>query len=461
MLGTADVKRGLRVDVAISPLMANALQQWSLIYTNNSPWLQGKKVSLNLGASIAAEVARAVTIELDVKVAGARGEFLTQYLAPVLNNIRSYTEYGCAKGGLWLKPYIKGDGLAIDSIHADMGYPIAFDANGNMTAAVFADQRTVGQYFYTRLEYHSMTAEGYRITNTAWKSSVKDMLGNQVSLTEFADWEEIEPEALILNIEKPLFAYFRMPFANNIDPANPLGVSIYSRAAQSNNSEPCLLQQADQMWTDFLWEFESGRRALYTDPEAFKKDTDGKPVLPDIRLYRLLDLQSRVDGKGLFEEWTPTLRETNLLAGLDGILRRIEFACGLSYGVLSNPQSVALTATEIKNSNQRYYATVTDTQKSLQIAFDQLLYAMDVWATLGNLAPAGAYTATYSFDDSIVADHDTQMLQDQQTVTQGAMPKYIFLMRNYKLDEVTAKQWVAEAQAETPAPSFFPGDLGV
>ena len=175
----------------------------------------------------------------------------------------------------------------------------------------------------------------------------------------------------------------------------------------------------------------------------------------------MLDLSSvQIDKPGFFEDWTPTLRETNLLNGLDGILRRIEFNCGLSYGVLSNPDSVALTATEIKNSKQRYYATVTDTQKSLQDALDNLLYAMDVWITLGNLTPAGAYTPTYQFDDSVVADHDTQFTQDQQVVTMNAMSKARFLVRNYGLSEEAAAKWVTEARAESPAPSFFPSDLG-
>jgi hypothetical protein len=32
----------------------------------------------------------------------------------------------------------------------------------------------------------------------------------------------------------------------------------------------------------------------------------------------------------------------------------------------------------------------------------------------------------------------------------GMMPKYIFLMRNYKLDEKTAKRWIAEVVSEQP-----------
>jgi len=442
MLNPSSIKSTLRVDTAITPLMAEALQKWSLMYVNQSPWLNSEIKSLNLAAAIAAEISRAVTIEMDVAISGSpRADFLAQQMIPVLNNIRTYIEYGSAKGGLMFKPYIKKDMVIVDFVQADMFFPVAFDANGNMTSCVFADQKQIGQNFYTRLEYHSMLAEGYRITNTAFRSSVRDMLGSPIALTFLPEWADIEPEAFILNIDKPLFAYFKMPFANNIDPTSPLGVSVYSRAVN-------LIEQADRQWSDFLWEFESGKRAVYTDVLAFGKGVDGKPRLPDKRLYRLLDLNSKIDGKGFFEDWTPTIRDVNILNGLDAILRKIEFNCGFSYGILSDPKLTALTATEIKTSKQTYYANVVDTQKSLSDSIDQLLYAMDVYTTLYNLAPAGAYTAVYSFDDSIVSDHDAQFTQDSTAVGMQVMSKVEFRMRNYGEDETTAQKYLELVKKE-------------
>jgi A118 family predicted phage portal protein len=76
---------------------------------------------------------------------------------------------------------------------------------------------------------------------------------------------------------------------------------------------------------------------------------------------------------------------------------------------------------------------------------------MDVYATLYNLAPAGDYSATYAWDDSIVNDSDTQFKNDQATVAAGGMPMWVFLMRNYGLDEEKAKEWIAEIQAQKDA----------
>jgi A118 family predicted phage portal protein len=446
MIDRTSVKTALHVDVAISPEMTTALQVWSVMYENKAEWLDGDVQSLNLPAAIAGEIARAVTIEMGVSLTGsARATFLAAQLAPVLGKVREQVERGCAKGGLMMKPYVDGDGISVDFVQADQFFPVSFDANGNITACVFADQRTVGDRYYTRLEFHTMTAQGCEIRNEAFRSSTRDTLGQPVPLTSIPEWAELLPEALITGIDRPLYAYFRYPLANNIDATSPLGVSCYSRAVN-------LIRDADVQWSNLLWEFESGKRAVYVDTLAFGKDAQGQAKLPNKRLYRALDAGGQKDD--FFQAWSPEFREASIQSGLNAILQRIEFNCGLAYGTLSDPQAVEKTATEIAVSKQRTYATITDTQKTLQAALDQLIWAMDVWATLANLAPRGTYQVAYTFDDSIVVDKDAQMVSDRQTTMMGAMPKYIFLMRNYGLDEATAKRWIAETQSEQPEDMF-------
>lgn len=449
MFGQSSVKQALKVDVAISAPMAEALQTWSLMYENQAEWLTTYVKSLNLAAAIAGEIARAVTIEMVVTVEGsARADYLAAQIDPVLDKLREKVEQGCAKGGLMMKPFISSEQIAVDFVQADQFYPVSFDSSGNITACVFADQRTVGQYYYTRLEYHQMTEAGCVIKNAAFRSNSRDTLGQAVDLSLVPEWANIEPEATITGIKKPLYAYFRYPMANNVDPASPLGVSCYSRAVD-------LIRQADEQWSNLVWEFESGKRAIFVDVLAFGKDSDGNPKLPDKRLYRTLETGS-TEGD-LYHEWTPEFRDASIESGLDAILKRIEFNCGLAYGTLSDPQSVDKTATEIKVSNQRSYATITDTQKALEDALEELLYAMDVWATLGKLAPSGAYTAVYDFDDSVIVDKDLQFQQDLRLVGQGIMGKVEFRMRNFGETEEIAKAKIAEIQAEAAPVDLFAG----
>jgi len=303
-----------------------------------------------------------------------------------------------------------------------------------MTAAIFADQRKTGTWYYTRLESHNLTDSGYIIKNMAFRSSSTNELGQPTPLASIPEWADLAPEATITGVEKTLFGYFRYPLANNIDTSSPIGVSCYARAVG-------LIEDADRIYSNLVWEFESGKRALYVDELAFDKGADGKPLLPDRRLYRTLKASANIGtNKEFFEAWSPEFREASIKSGLNSVLRQIEFACGLSYGVISDPQAVALTATEIKITQQRFWSTVSDTQKSLEYALDDLIYAMDVWATIGNLAPRGAYVTDYTWDDSIVADDAAQRATDDAALANGTMSKLEWRMRTFKEDEAVAKE---------------------
>lgn len=457
MIGKQTVKQALNVDLAISTDMAEALELWTRMYENDAPWLNSSLYSsgledvysMNLAAAIAGEIARSTTIEMEVEFSGsARATYLEGEFARVMDKLRHQVEFGCAKGGLIFKPYVDGDQISVDFVQADQFYPVAFDSDGNITAIVFVDQRRKGNHWFTRLEYHTMTEQGCQIINEAFKSTNQDTLGQAVSLESIDEWATIEPEALITDIDKPLYAYFRYPLANTIDTDSPLGVSCYSRAVD-------LIRQADLQWSNLLWEFEAGQTAIFVDELAFGKDSDGRSTLPHKRLYRSLDAGGQADD--LFKEWSPNLREQNILSGLDAILKRIEYACGLAYGTLSDPTTVDKTATEIKISRQRTYSTVVDTQKALERALEHLIWSMDVWATIGGLAPQGNYEVAFQFDDSVIVDKDTQFQQDLRLVGQGLMSKVEFRMRNFGESEELARAALQEVAAERE-PVMIPGE---
>lgn len=449
MFTNQNVKQALGVDVIISQPMASALQLWAAMYKNESPWLNKDVKALGLPASISSEIARMATIEMSVVVSGSpRADFLNIQMERIVSKLRQYIEFGNAKGGLVFKPFVRDGIIAVDCIQADMFYPVSFDASGNMTAVIFADVRKQGTHYYTRLESHQFAGNTCTIKNMAYKSSTENALGNQCSLSEVADWSQLQPEATITGITAPLYGYYRYPSANNVDTTSPLGVSCFSRAQDANGGVE-LIKQADEIYSSLVWEFESGKRALYVDELAFEQGTDNKPKLPDRRLYRTLKMSGQI-GKtdDMFKEWSPAFREASIKSGLDAVLKKIEFACGLAYGVISDAQAVALTATEIKSSQQRTYATVTDTQKAVETALGQLISAMDVYTTLYNLAPRGSYSVVYEWDDSVVKDYTEQFNQDMQMVANGSMSLVELRMRTLGEDEETARKNIGLVRTE-------------
>lgn len=441
------IEKALNLEIDQDTIMSRAIELWANMYENRPPWVSDIVSTMGLPAAISNEIARLVTLELKSEVTGdsKHAHYLNEQYQKVIKTIRQYTEYACAKGGVVLKPYVSGDNITVEYVQADYFYPVKYGSDGSITGAVFVEQKQSGDTTYTRLEYHEFDGTKERIINKAFKSSTKDSLGNEIALSTLDEWKDLQPVADVESIEKPLFAYFKIPIANNVDTYSPLGQSVFGRAID-------LIKEADKQYSRGLWEFESAERAIDIDVTAFKRGTDGNLTVPQgkERLFRTMDAEGGNTGKTFYETFSPDIRDESHARGLNSLLRLIEFNCGLAYGTLSDPQAEAKTATEVKQSKQRSYSTISDIQKSLQFTLEHLVYIMDVYAKLYNLSSAGDYEVSFLWDDSIVVDAEAERLRDIQEMREGIMSKVEYRMKWYGEDEKTAKQKIAEAQNENP-----------
>lgn len=431
MLGREKIKDAIGVEVAVSDKMANEIDLWAKMYKNEPPWKEKNIKLCGLPAAIAGEFARLVTLELKTEVTG--NDFINEEYQAVVSDIRKYTEYACAKGGLAMKPYASEGHIEVDMVQADRFFPTKFNSRGEVTAAVFAESLTVGKKVYTRLEYHQHEGTMYHINNKAFVKQDLDnveVLGKEVPLTAVPEWANLQEEVTLKNVKMPLFAYFKIPNANNVDDTSPLGVSVYFRAIND-------IKEADNQWTRLLWEFEGSELAIDADITLFKKDDKGNYEFPKgkDRLFRMMDLD---DNAEKYKVFAPAIRDENLINGFNAILRRIEFNVGLAYGTLSDPNTVDKTAEEIKASKQRSYSTVSDIQKSLQTALEQLVYAMDVMAQLSGLSGRKKYEMSFDWDDSIVIDKEQELASMQQDAVAGFIRKELYVAAKYGVSEEEA-----------------------
>lgn len=413
--------------------MQDKISLWAAMYENRSPWLNEEVTGLSLPSAICAEFARLATIEMKTAVYGnERAKFLNSTYQNIVNSARRFTETACAKGSIILKPYVRNGKIFVDYIEPEDFCPLEFDGDGRITAAAFCDRIYRNDYVYTRIEEHKLCGN-YIITNKAFKSSSSGELGKEIPINQVPEWESLQEYAEISGIDCPLFAYFKMPVTNIFNNDSPLGVSIYARAVD-------LIKDADIQYSRLLWEFESGKRALFIDESAVTRDKFGRKIIPDTRLYRMLS----TDDDTLFKDWTPQIRQSELNEGLNRILRNIEFNTGLAYGTLSDVQYNDRTAEEIRASKQRSYATVTDIQEALKKALLQLVHAMNIWCSIYNLAPEGEYEVNFDFDDSIIADRKLEFSEKKQLVEMGIMMPWEFRMWYFGEEEELAKKRLTE-----------------
>lgn len=391
------------IDFCMSAQMANQIELWSRMYENHPPWRSKTVDTVGLPAAIAGEIARLTTLELKTECKGsARASYIDKVYQKVLKNLRIYTEYGCAKGGLIFKPYPSLGGVDVQIIQADCFFPISFDSSGKISQCVFLEQFRKGDKIYSRLEIHALQNQVLTINNRVFLSTNDYTLGSEISIGMVDRWAELVPSISFSGVERLPFGYFKVPLANAHDSDSPLGVSVYSRA-------PGVIREADRRYSQINWEYDAKEAAVHISQSLLKLNPQTQefeaPEGKD-RLYREFEYNVGATDKPLLEPYSPDIRDQSYFNGFNNQLRLIEFLCNLAYGTLSDPNNVDKTAEEIKTSKQRSYQFVSDTQGALQDALEDLLYAIDFYCTVYSLAPSGSYAATFVWDDSIVRNTD-------------------------------------------------------
>lgn len=464
MFPKQNLERNLNVQIATSGIMDNAIQLWASMYKNIPPWRGGEAHvhSLNLPSTISEEMARLVLTEFNFDLGGSeRALFIKDQMKHTMDNLSNIMEMWCALGGVVLKPYAAGDDgngnpteIHVDVIQANRFYPTAFDSNKKITGAVFIDTKRIGDYIYTRLEYHSLVGDHYTVMNKAYRSerintltteddqySVEHPFMNEVTLQSVEEWKGIEPMVEMDGIERPFFIYIRTPRANNIDPHSPLGASVFSRAVNA-------IEEADKQYSRILWEYEAKEVSIDADETLFRTDRQGNPVLPhgSERLYRTYDFGGS-ERAGFIDVFSPEIRDSSMFNGLNKLFRNIEFLCGLAYGTISDTnltQNGEKTATEIKASKQRSFTTVNSMQKAWTVGLNDLIAVMDTLCTLYNIVPLGNIEQTMDWGDSVLEDKEAEYQRRWAMVIAGKMKLEKFYMWYFGCSEEAAKELIPD-----------------
>ena len=452
------IQKTVNVDIAMSNEMYTKKQLWQQIYEDKAPWLSNTVSSMNVGAGVASELARLVTIEFQSEI--SNNDFLNKEYQAVIDNIRNYTEYACAGGGVCFKPYVSDGHIEVDVVQAINFFPTAYNSRGEITGCILPETMTKGDTTYIRIEYHNFNNGEHTIINRAFKQKnlgsfnlSTQSLGDEISLAEVEEWANITEEVTIRNVERPLFSYFKMPLANTIDSTSPEGVSVYARVAKD------LLKKVDEQYSRIIWEFESKETVIHADRDLFKKDNEGKPILPTgkERLYRSVDMDSSVTGNKQIDVFSPDIRDTSMFNGLNELLRQVEFLCGLATGTISKPLESDKTATEVKMSRQRSYQQVKDIQKSLRVALEGLVYAMYVMGSISKLPVKPVdieKDVSWNFDDSIIVDKDSELNSMFADVSANIIDSVYYIMKKYGVDEKTAREM--QPQQVEVKPNLYP-----
>lgn len=444
----SDIGREFNIKLISSPQMQNALTAWDNISKGEPPWKSGEDgiKTVNMAKFIADTRAKLTTLDIGICVSGksARAAYLQEITDDLIKRLPEKVCEADRLGGMM----IRWNGKSWDFVMPGNFGVTEVDSNKNITGAVFAVQAVEGKNSYTRLEYHRFVeAEGetlYQVTNKAYKNgtdlSGSTTLGTPIPLTEVKIWQHLQPETYIRGLDKPLFAYYRVPGSNTVDDTSPLGMSVFANAVTELRAIDVGISRKDD-------EIEDSRHMTFIG-QTIQRSADRRNLkLP--RFVQQLGIGLEDSGNSSIKEHVATLLTEQRLRDINFNLSMAGMKCGFSEGVfVLDGQRGMVTATQIESDDRDTIQTIKNDRDALQTAIEQAVEGADKLATLMDLAPIGEYELTFAFGD-ITYSYEEDKANWRLYAMQGWIPKWLYFVKFEKMSEEEAKAMIAEAQTDT------------
>lgn len=442
-----------REEFEIEPIGSDQMESWVAecvnIYQGNPCWLDEEDHidTVNFAKSVCSETARLAMLGIGIKIDGsARAEYLQKQIERIYYQLRNWVEYGCAFGTIILKP--NGDCV---QLYTREEFIVTHSTDGNIDGAVFFHQKKFEDKWYTRLEYHRFIDSLYVISNRCFVGNSRNDIKKPVDIS-VTPWEELTEDAVVENLESPLFGVFKTPQANNIDLDSPYGLPIFSEAVQE-------LRDLDIAYSRNAKEVLDSKRTVLLDsdtlvPGGGKVSRTASTWENQRKMLHLPDVVKNVQGDGkemFYQEINPDLNTDTRISGINALLNQIGYKSGFSNGhFVFNESSGIQTATQVEADQQRTIQFIKDVRDKLESCLRGLLYAISVFADLYDLAPSGEWEAALDFGD-ITYNREEDRARWWGYVTSGKVPAWMFFVKFEGMTEEDAKAMVAEAAPKQPA----------
>lgn len=453
---SSDIGKEFGVQLIASDNMNNALQRWDYISTGKPPWknTDDEIDTINMAKHISDTRAKLTTLDIGIAVSGSpRADYLQGLADDLLKRLPEKIAEADRLGGIM----IKWNGETWDYIPpGDFGITAKND-NGEIVGAIFASHTSHGRYHYTRLEYHRFEgadANGpvYVVTNKAYRNQMAGnrtyLLGARVPLQSVPAWAHMENEVKISKLKKPLFAHFRIPGANTVDPSSPLGMSVFANAVME-------LKAIDIAVSRKNTEIEDSKHITFVGQSLIQNAQNRGIKLP--RFVKGLGMGLNDTETTAVHEHVPTILTDARIKDINFNLSMAGVKCGFSEGVfVMNGQTGMITATQVESDDRDTIQTIKADRDALKGALEQAFYGADALVTLYGLAPLGEYEISFNFGD-ITYSYEEDKAAWRAYVMQGWIPKWLYFVKFEGMSEDEAKALTAEAETASTEPGLFGG----
>lgn len=435
----------------LSADMEAAIRNFYNITAGQPKWLSDDVKTINFASFIDDVTAGLTALDLKITVdGGERGKLLQKQAEYILQVMQDKVAEGLGNVGIMFKP----NGENVDYVEAGDFIPTEVNSNGDILGCVFKATAEDDEYIYTKLEWHRfeyVTNENgdrekvYRISNAAFKSKNDNSLGDPCSLGEVAEWAGLEPDAMISNVDAPMFGYFRCPGANRIDRRSPLGVPIWINCQEE-------LRDLDVAWTRMTDEIEDSTHITFLPQTAIQSADQENVKLPR---YIKQIMFGGVGDENKIHEHVSTLLTTERKEGINAILSMISNKCGFSQDFFQlDERTGVITATQVEADDQATIRTIKNIRDALETAIRGVLYGLDRMADIYSTTRPEAWTAEFHFGD-ITYNFEEDRQHHYSLALQGKYPWRLYYTKYLGYGEKEAIELIKEAKQESLATGTF------
>ncbi len=349
-------------------------------------------------------VANESTVYLDAD--NKRAELLKNTVEKVDKVKKRIVNRMLGTGGVVLVPYVYNDEILFNIIPQSRLSINEIHGEKITNATILADVKTVKEAHLTHT-YYRWQNEMVVGNTLVISQKYTDENGGEIRKPDV--YSDIKKDEIkIPNVDRVLFGYFKSPIDNR-KTVDYYGVPITYGCGSTINEIYEVLEQIKR-------EYHLKEAFVGADSTMF----NGKDALPLNGLYRKVDSGD----DNFWEVFDPAIRDSSYYARLQELYERLEKEVGTSKGVLSNPETINATATEIKRSMYDTFTIVGDARQQFEKAMEDFVYACNVYANYYNLSPMGEYELTYDWSYDLLENSQESFSQLIQGKNNGAVEDY-------------------------------------
>ncbi len=358
--------------------------------------------------------------------------------------INAYQELKCACGTTDYIPYAKNitqDGEQVDgSIGVNYVYAINIiplsSANGEITECAFTSYQRVGNDTYVYLQIHYLENGRYIIENV-WLKEKDGQVSNAVGDNVPEAVKDVVPIVQTNSAER-MFSIDKLSIHNNFDECSAMGVSVFANSLDT-------IKGIDLIYDSYLNEFSLGKKRVMVKGEAAKFEND-EPVFDpnDVLFYQLPDGMA---DDSFVKEIDMSLSISERQTGMRDHLGFLSSKCGLGENYYRFDSGALTTATQVVSDNSTLYRTLKKHEIPLERALKELIVNI---VKLGKdvlkkpLTIPKFHDITIDFDDSIIEDRETELVNKRLDVSANILKPEIYLAKKYGVTEEQAKTFMPE-----------------